>query len=240
MNRTLESFLDAQLQALRDQHLYKTPRILETPAGGRVVMDGKEVVNLSSNNYLGLANHPKVRAAAEAALERWGVGAGAVRWIGGTMTVHDELEQRLAKFKKVEAVLVFTSGFTANAGTIPAVTTGDDVIISDELNHASIIDGVRLSSAEVQKIRGVRLSAQGHGDARKILKRAGRFAKRMIITDGVFSMDGDIAPLPDIVSLAERYDAFVMIDDAHASGVLGKNGAGTRLISTCTDESTSN
>src|SRR5579863_5534562 len=122
MNRTLESFLGSQLQALKDQHLYKTPRILESPAGGRVMMDGKLVVNLSSNNYLGLANHPKVRAAAEEAIERWGVGAGAVRWIGGTMSVHDELENRLVKFKKVESVLVFTSGFTANAGTIPAVT----------------------------------------------------------------------------------------------------------------------
>lgn len=227
MNGTLESFLGAQLQTLKDQHLYKTPRILETAAGGKVVMNGKEVVNLSSNNYLGLANHPKVRAAAKEAIERWGVGAGAVRWIGGTMTVHDELEQRLAKFKKVEAVLVFTSGFTANAGTIPAVTTGDDVIISDELNHASIIDGVRLSAAKYKKSEGYVYPHKDMEALEKILRGASHFAKRMIITDGVFSMDGDIAPLPDIVQLAEKYDAFVMIDDAHASGVLGKNGAGT-------------
>lgn len=227
MNANLQSFLGTQLQSLKDQHLYKTPKILETPAGGRVVMNGKEVVNLSSNNYLGLANHPKVRQAAEEAIERWGVGAGAVRWIGGTMSIHDELEQRLAKFKKVESVLVFTSGFTANAGTIPAITTGDDVIISDELNHASIIDGVRLSSAKYKKSEGFVYPHKDMEALENILKGAGHFAKRMIITDGVFSMDGDIAPLPDIVRLAETYDAFVMIDDAHASGVLGKNGAGT-------------
>ncbi|HLK15539.1 MAG TPA: glycine C-acetyltransferase [Fimbriimonadaceae bacterium] len=227
MNSTLQAFLGDQLQLLKDQHLYKTPRILETAAGGRVVMNGKEVVNLSSNNYLGLANHPKVRAAAVEAIERWGVGAGAVRWIGGTMTVHDELEQRLAKFKKVEAVLVFTSGFTANAGTIPAVTTAEDVIISDELNHASIIDGVRLSSAKYKKSEGFVYPHKDMEALEKILRNTGHFARRMIITDGVFSMDGDIAPLPDIVRLAEQYDAFVMIDDAHASGVLGKNGAGT-------------
>jgi glycine C-acetyltransferase len=143
------------------------------------------------------------------------------------MTVHDELEQRLARFKKVEAVLVFTSGFTANAGTIPAVTTAEDVIISDELNHASIIDGVRLSAAKYKKSEGYVYPHKDMEALEKILEGAGHFAKRMIITDGVFSMDGDIAPLPDIVQLAEKYDAFVMIDDAHASGVLGKNGAGT-------------
>ncbi len=190
-------------------------------------MNGKQVVNLASNNYLGLANHPKVRAAAEDAIERWGVGAGAVRWIGGTMSVHDELEQRLAKFKKVEAVLVFTSGFAANSGTIPAVTTADDVIISDELNHASIIDGVRLSAAKYKKSEGYVYPHKDMEALEKILKSTGHFTKRMIITDGVFSMDGDIAPLPEIVALAEQYDAFVMVDDAHASGVLGKNGAGS-------------
>ena len=151
MNAALQEWLGGQLQTLRDQNLYKKPRILESPAGGRVMMDGKEVVNLSSNNYLGLANHPKVRQAALEAIEKWGVGAGAVRWIGGTMSVHDELEERLAKFKKVESVLAFTSGFTANSGCIPAVLTGKDVVISDELNHASIIDGVRLSPAKYKK-----------------------------------------------------------------------------------------
>jgi glycine C-acetyltransferase len=227
MNATLQTWLAEQIQSLKDQHLYKKPRVLDTPAGGSVVMDGKIVVNLSSNNYLGLANHPKVRKAAMDALEKWGVGAGAVRWIGGTMRVHDELEERLARFKHVEAVLVFTSGFTGNSGCIPAVMTADDVIISDELNHASIIDGVRLSAAEYRKSEGWVYNHKDMNHLEDILKRAGRFKKRMIVTDGVFSMDGDIAPLPQIVELAEKYDALVMVDDAHASGVLGKNGAGT-------------
>jgi len=227
MNPSLQSWLGDQLQSLKDQHLYKVPKILESPAGGRVRMNGKDVVNLASNNYLGLANHPKVRHAAEEAIEKWGVGAGAVRWIGGTMSVHEELEQRLASFKHVESVLVFTSGFTANSGCIPAVLTADDVVISDELNHASIIDGVRLSVAHYKKSEGYVYAHKDMDHLEKILKNTGQFKKRMIITDGVFSMDGDIAPLPDIVRLAEQYDAFVMVDDAHASGVLGKNGAGT-------------
>lgn len=227
MNPGLENWLAEQIQTLKDQNLYKVPKILETPAAGRVRMNGKEVVNLSSNNYLGLANHPKVKAAALAAIEEWGVGAGAVRWIGGTMSVHDELERRLAKFKHTEAVLVFTSGFTANSGCIPAVVTSDDVIISDELNHASIIDGVRLSSAKYKKSEGFVYAHKDMTALEEILKRTQSFTKRMIITDGVFSMDGDIAPLPDIVRLAEQYDAFVMIDDAHASGVLGDKGAGS-------------
>lgn len=227
MNGPLQQWLGEQLQILRDQNLYKTPRILESPAGGRVRMDGKEVVNLSSNNYLGLANHPKVHQAALEAIEKWGVGAGAVRWIGGTMAVHDELEERLAKFKKVESVLVFTSGFTANSGCIPAVLTDKDVVISDALNHASIIDGVRLSPARYKKSEGFVYEHKDMGHLEEILQKTQNFEKRMIITDGVFSMDGDIAPLPDIVELAEKYNAFVMVDDAHASGVLGKNGAGT-------------
>jgi len=229
MNRTLQDWLADQLQSLKDQHLYKVPRILETPAQGRVRMDGKEVVNLSSNNYLGLANHPKVRQAAIEAIERWGVGAGAVRWIGGTMEVHDELERRLASFKQVEAALVFQSGFTANSGTIPTLMVEGDLIISDELNHASIIDGVRLSNAEYRKSEGWVYKHKDMNHLEEILKRANEkgFKKKMIVTDGVFSMDGDIAPLPAIVELAEKYDALIMVDDAHASGVLGKNGAGT-------------
>ncbi len=227
MNANLQSWLGSQIQTLKDQNLYKVPKILESPAGGRVLMNGKEVVNLASNNYLGLANHPKVRAAAEKAIEEWGVGAGAVRWIGGTMAIHDELEKRLASFKHTEAVLVFTSGFTANSGTIPAVVTDKDVIISDELNHASIIDGVRLSAAKYKKSEGYVFPHKDMEALEQILKNTQSFEKRMIITDGVFSMDGDIAPLPTIVELAEKYNAFVMIDDAHASGVLGKNGAGT-------------
>ncbi len=227
MNDTLQSWLKGELQSLRDQNLYKVPRILNSPAGGRVQMDGREVINLSSNNYLGLANDPRVRQAAEEAIERWGVGAGAVRWIGGTMEVHDELERKLAEFKHVDSVLVFTGGFTANSGCIPAVVTKDDVIISDELNHASIIDGVRLSAASYKKSDGWVYAHKDMDALEDCLKRAQGLKKRMIITDGVFSMDGDIAPLPEIVALAEQYDAFVMVDDAHASGVLGKNGAGT-------------
>jgi glycine C-acetyltransferase len=229
MNPTLQNWLAQNIQDLKDKHLHKVPRILELPAGGRVKMDGKEVVNLSSNNYLGLANHPKVKAAALKAIEDWGVGAGAVRWIGGTMAIHEELEQRLASFKHVEAVLVFTSGFTANSGCIPAVLTDKDVVISDELNHASIIDGVRLSTASYRKSEGWVYAHKDMDQLEACLKKANEkgFAKKMVITDGVFSMDGDIAPLPHIVELAEKYDAFVMVDDAHASGVLGKNGAGS-------------
>jgi glycine C-acetyltransferase len=227
MNAPLETWLTDQLQTLKDQHLYKVPKILETPAGGRVPMNGQEVINLSSNNYLGLANHPKIREAAHAAIDEWGVGAGAVRWIGGTMRVHEELENRLARFKHTESVLVFTGGFTANSGCIPAVVTNQDVIISDELNHASIIDGVRLSAAKYKKSDGYVYPHKDMEALEAILKQTQSFEKRMIITDGVFSMDGDIAPLPAIVELAERYNAFVMVDDAHASGVLGKNGAGT-------------
>ncbi|MCU0315316.1 MAG: glycine C-acetyltransferase [Fimbriimonadaceae bacterium] len=227
MNQNLQSWLTDEIQKLKDRHLYKVPKILESPAGGVVQMNGKEVINLSSNNYLGLANHPKVRQAATEAIEKWGVGAGAVRWIGGTTSVHDELEERLAKFKKTEAVLVFTGGFTANSGCIPAVLTKEDVVISDELNHASIIDGVRLSPAAYKKSEGWVYGHKNMDELEDCLSRAGHFKKRMIITDGVFSMDGDIAPLPEIVTLAEKYDAFVMVDDAHASGVLGQNGAGT-------------
>lgn len=227
MNPQFQSWLGHQIETLKDQNLFKVPKILETPAGGRVWMNGKEVVNLSSNNYLGLANHPKVLAAAKASLDRWGVGAGAVRWIGGTMSIHQELEERLARFKHTEAVLVFTGGFTANAGTIPAVTTDKDVIISDELNHASIIDGVRLSAAKYKKSEGYVYPHKDMEALEAILTRTQGFEKRLIITDGVFSMDGDIAPLPEIVNLAERFNAIVMVDDAHASGVLGKNGAGT-------------
>jgi len=229
MNARFQDWLGDQLQTLKDQHLYKVPKILETPAGGRVRMNGREVVNLSSNNYLGLANHPKVRQAALDSIERWGVGAGAVRWIGGTMSVHEELEERLANFKKTEAVLVFTGGFTANSGCIPAVLTDKDVVISDELNHASIIDGVRLSPAAYRKSDGWVYAHKDMDDLERALKLANEkgFAKKLIITDGVFSMDGDIAPMPDIVALAEKHDAIVMVDDAHGSGVLGEHGAGT-------------
>jgi glycine C-acetyltransferase len=229
MNRSLQDWLQGEIDRLRSDCLHKSPRTLETPAGARVRLDGREVVNLASNNYLGLANHPEVRQAARDAVERWGVGAGAVRWIGGTTQVHEELEERLARFKSVEATLTFTAGFTANAGCIPAVLTGADVVISDELNHASIIDGIRLSKAAHHKADGWVYPHKDMDGLEACLKRASArgFAKKMIVTDGVFSMDGDIAPMPQIVELAERYDAFVMVDDAHASGVLGRNGAGT-------------
>lgn len=222
MNANLQGWLGSQIQDLKDQHLYKIPKILESPAGGRVHMNGKEVVNLSSNNYLGLANHPKVKEAALEAIKRWGVGAGAVRWIGGTMSVHKELEDRLASFKHTEAVLVFTSGFTANSGCIPAVTTDKDVIISDELNHASIIDGCRLSKAKV-----VRYAHNSVEDLRKkILEHKDSARRMLVITDGVFSMDGDIAPIPEIVKVADEFGVMVMVDDAHGEGVLGDSGRG--------------
>ncbi len=227
MNLNLQNWLQCELESLKHNNLYKTPKILESPADGSVTMNGKKVINLSSNNYLGLANHPEVREAAIESIEKWGVGAGAVRWIGGTMDIHDSLEQEIASWKSVEDVLVFTSGFTSNSGCIPAVLTKNDVVISDELNHASIIDGVRLSSAKYKKSDGYVYRHADMDHLEEILKKCEHFEKRMIITDGVFSMDGDIAPLPQIVELAEKYDAFVMVDDAHASGVLGKHGSGT-------------
>jgi len=232
MNAQLQSWLGEQIQSLKDQSLYKVPKILESPAGGRVQMNGKQVINLASNNYLGLANHPKVREAALKSIDEWGVGAGAVRWIGGTMRVHEELEERLAKFKHTEAVLVFTGGFTANSGAIPAVVTDKDVIISDELNHASIIDGVRLGAAKYKKSDGYVYPHKDMEALEKILQSTQSFQKRMIITDGVFSMDGDIAPLPDIVELAEKYNAFVM-------GCSGRMELARRRISTSMVESTS-
>ncbi len=222
MNETLQTWLCDQIGTLKDQNLYKTLAIMDGPSGARITVNGKpNIVNLSSNNYLGLANHPKLKEAACKAVEEWGAGAGAVRPIIGTMRLHLELEQRLAAFKHVEATLVFQSGFTSNAGVIPTITDGDDAIITDELNHASIIDAVRLSKA-ARKI-------YKHNDMNSLedaLKETRGAKKRLIITDGVFSMDGDIAPLPDIVALAQQYDAATMVDDAHGSGVLG-GGRGT-------------
>ncbi len=224
MNQTLQAWLADQLQALHDQNLYKPLVELQTPQGGTITVDGRRVINLSSNNYLGLANHPKLKEAAIRAVEEWGAGAGAVRTIIGTMSLHLEMERRLAAFKHVEAAIVFQSGFTANAGTIPAVITKDDAIISDELNHASIIDGCRLAGLPSEQ-RPI-YKHRDMDSLEDVLKRFGSYRKRLIITDGVFSMDGDIAPLDTIVELAERYDAAVMVDDAHGSGVLG-GGRGT-------------
>jgi glycine C-acetyltransferase len=227
MNKEFQSWLASNIDHLKHQGLFKLPRILESPAGGRVRMNGKEVINLSSNNYLNLASHPIVQKAAVEAIEKWGVGAGAVPVIGGKTAIIEELEDRLAKFKHVEATTVFTSGFNGNSGCIPAVLTDKDVVISDELNHASIIDGVRLSPAKYKKSEGFVYRHKDMEHLEQILRNTQQFEKRMIITDGVFSMDGDIAPLPDIAELAEKYGAFIMVDDAHATGVLGKNGSGT-------------
>lgn len=222
MNANLQSFLADQIRALEEQHLYKPLLTVESAPGARVMVDGREMINLSSNNYLGLAGDPRLRRAAADAALRFGAGAGAVRPIIGNLSLHDQLERTLAAFKEVEDVLVFPSGFTANAGTIPTLTDADDVILTDELNHASIIDGCRLSKAKRAVYR--------HGDMEALaeaLHGARGAKKRLIITDGVFSMDGDIAPLDRICDLAERYDAAVMVDDAHGSGVMGKNGRGT-------------
>lgn len=224
MNQTLQNWLNEQLALLQEQHLYKPLVELQTPQGGRITVNGRRVINLSSNNYLGLANHPKLKEAAIEAVKKWGAGAGAVRPIIGTMSIHEELERRLAAFKHVEAAIVFQSGFTANAGTIPAVITKEDAIISDELNHASIIDGCRLTGLPSEQ-----RPIYKHRDMEsleQVLKQTAKYRKRLIITDGVFSMDGDIAPLDKIVELAEQYDAAVMVDDAHGSGVLG-GGRGT-------------
>ena len=216
-------YLTDELDKLREQKLYQRLRILETEQLPVANFDGKEVINLSSNNYLGLTTHPRLKEAAVRAVEEYGVGSGAVRTIAGTMTLHLALEEKIAKFKKVEASVVFQSGFTANAGTVQAILTRDDVIISDELNHASIIDGCRLSRAEIKVFPHKDVEA-----CEKVLKELdGHKGHKLLITDGVFSMDGDIAPLPALVELAEKYGCIMMIDDAHSSGVLGRNGRGT-------------
>lgn len=216
------AFLNAELDSLKQQGLYRKLRVLEGRPEAHTTFDHKSVVNLSSNNYLGLTTHPKLIAAAVAAVEKFGVGSGAVRTISGTMEMHMELERRLATFKHVESVVVFQSGFAANAGTVSAVLGKDDAIISDELNHASIIDGARLSKATIKVFPHKDVDA-----ARKIMKELPAGQKKLLITDGVFSMDGDLGAIPDLCTLAEEYGAIMMVDDAHASGVFGKNGSGT-------------
>ncbi|HYE68534.1 MAG TPA: glycine C-acetyltransferase [Anaerovoracaceae bacterium] len=216
-------FITERLDELKEQGIYRRLTVLESPAGARCKINGKEVINLSSNNYLGLANHPRLIKAAKDAIDKWGVGAGAVRTIVGNMTIHEELEKKLADFKHVEAVLVFSSGFTANAGVIPAVVDKGDVIISDELNHASIIDGCKLSKADI-----VRYKHSDMEDLENVINQVkDKYNTKLIITDGVFSMDGDIAKLPEIVELAEKYGCLTYVDDAHSSGVLGSNGQGS-------------
>ena len=216
-------YLRDELRQLDEQGLLLRPRTLEGPTGGRARFDGRDVVNLASNNYLGLANHPRMNEAAAAAARELGAGTGAVRTIAGSMTMHRELERRFAAFMHAEDALMFQSGFTSNAGTVAAILTKDDVIVSDQLNHASIIDGARLSRAEIKVFPHKDVAA---ADALLTeTKREGR--RQLLITDCVFSMDGDIAPLPGLVEVAEKHAAIMMIDDAHASGVLGTGGAGT-------------
>ncbi len=217
------AFLEEDLKQLKDQGIYRPLRVLESPQGPRAIIDGKEVINLSSNNYLGLATHPKLKEAMVAATEKDGVGSGAVRPIIGTMTIHLELERRLAEFKRTEAVLVFQSGFTCNSGVIPAIVGKGDVCISDELNHASIIDGCRLSRADIKVFPHKDMNG-----LRKVLEEGRPHYRRLLVlTDGVFSMDGDIGDLPGIVKLCKEFGAISYVDDAHSSGVLGKNGRGS-------------
>ena len=215
-------FLADELDQLRKQGLFRPLRVLGSAQDTEVVVDGKRVLNLSSNNYLGLTTHPRLKAAMIQATETFGAGSGAVRTIAGTMTVHEDLERRLAEFKHTEASLVLQSGFTANLGVLQSLVKEGDVIISDELNHASIIDGIRLSKAE----RSI-FKHRDMDDLERHLQLHREKRVKLVVTDGVFSMDGDIAPLPAIVERAERFGALVMVDDAHASGVLGKNGRGS-------------
>ena len=223
MPESLDRYLDEQLNDLRQQGIFRTFRILEGPQGARARIDGKEVINLSSNNYLGLNTHPRLREAAIRAIEELGVGSGAVRTIVGTMAIHEELERKLAAFKRTEAALVLQSGFTANAAVIGPILADGDLVISDELNHASIIDAIRLTKAA----RRVYPHNDMNALEQILHETQGKFAKTLIVTDGVFSMDGDIAPLDRIADLAEHYGAITMVDDAHASGVLGEHGSGT-------------
>ncbi|MFY7954144.1 MAG: aminotransferase class I/II-fold pyridoxal phosphate-dependent enzyme, partial [Armatimonadaceae bacterium] len=222
MNPTLQTFLGSQLDELRAQNLYKPLVTVEGAVGPVVQVDGRPMINLSSNNYLGLAGDLRLRQAASDAALNIGAGCGAVRPIIGNLAIHNRLEQVLAEFKTTEDVLVFGSGFTSNSGTIPTITDAEDAIITDELNHASIIDGCRLSKAKRSIYRHCDMDS-----LEEALKAASGAKKRLVITDGVFSMDGDVAPLDKICDLAERYDAAVMVDDAHGSGVMGKNGRGT-------------
>ncbi|PWT99619.1 MAG: 8-amino-7-oxononanoate synthase [Terriglobia bacterium] len=216
-------YLSEQLDQWRREGTYQRLRVLESESAAESRFDGKQVINLASNNYLGLTTHPKLREAALAAVRKYGVGSGAVRTISGTMSLHLELEERIAAFKNVEACVVFQSGFAANAGTVAAVLTPEDHIISDELNHASIIDGCRLSKAKIHVFphKDVAAAEQKLADLRDTPGR------KLLITDGVFSMDGDIGPLPGLVAAAQAHGAIMMVDDAHASGVLGRNGRGT-------------
>jgi glycine C-acetyltransferase len=221
MDKKLQWIQD-EIQKLKDDGLYNRIRTLSSPQGAWLVVDGKRVLNFCSNNYLGLANHPRIVQAAQEAVKKYGVGPAAVRSIAGTMDLHLELERRLAAFKGVEAAITFQSGFTANLGTIPALVGKDDAVFSDELNHASIIDGCRLSGAKI--IRYAHCNPQ---DLDRVLsEERSKYPRAMVITDGVFSMDGDIAPLDKIYDVVQKYEAILMVDDAHGEGVIGKGGRG--------------
>jgi len=214
-------FISKELEALQDAGLYRRLRRVEGDQGSTLMLDGREVINFSSNNYLGIANHPALAAAAKAAIDRYGCGSGASRLISGNMTLHEELEAKLAQFKNTEAALVFNSGFQANIGILSTLAGEGDAILSDSLNHASIIDGCRLSKA--------RTLVYAHCDLNALeaaLKQAASARRRLIVTETIFSMDGDEAPLAAVVDLAEKYDAMVMVDEAHGTGVFGANGAG--------------
>jgi glycine C-acetyltransferase len=217
------SYLTDQLNDLKTRGTHFKLRVLEDEQAPVCTFDGKKVINLASNNYLGLTTHPKLREAALEATRKYGVGSGAVRTIAGTMKIHMELEEKIARFKNVEACVVFQSGFAANAGTVSAILGKEDFIISDALNHASIIDGARLSRAKILVFRHKDI-AHAEEQLASIRNEPG---KKLLISDGVFSMDGDIGPLPALCDLAEKYGAIMMVDDAHASGVLGRNGRGT-------------
>jgi glycine C-acetyltransferase len=223
MSQNPLQYVSDQLKELRDKGVAPKLRVLEGEQKPVCTFDGQEVINLASNNYLGLTTHKALRKAAVEATKKLGAGAGAVRTIAGTMQLHMQLEEQIAKFKNVEACVVFQSGFTANAGTVSAVLGKEDLIISDELNHASIIDGARLSRATIKVFKHKDVQ-----DCERILQEHAEFpGKKLIITDGVFSMDGDIAPLPELCALAEKYNCIMMVDDAHSSGVLGRSGRGT-------------
>src|SRR5580700_10393292 len=217
------SYINAQLDDLKAKDTNFNLRVLEDEQAPVCTFDGKKVINLASNKYLGLTTHPKLREAALEAIRKYGVGSGAVRTVAGTMKIHMDLEEKIARFKNVEACVVFQSGFAANAGTVSAVLGKEDFIISDALNHASIIDGARLSRAKILVFRHKDV-AHAEEQLATIKDEPG---KKLLITDGVFSMDGDIGPLPGLCDVAEKYGAIMMVDDAHASGVLGRNGRGT-------------
>jgi glycine C-acetyltransferase len=217
------SYLTDQLNELKQKGTHFKLRVLDDEQAAVCTFDGRKVINLASNNYLGLTTHPKLREAALEATRKYGVGSGAVRTIAGTMRIHMELEEKIARFKNVEACVVFQSGFAANAGTVSAILGKEDFIISDELNHASIIDGARLSRAKIKVFRHKDV-AHAAEQLESVKNEPGR---KLVITDGVFSMDGDIGPLPGLCEIAEKYGAIMMVDDAHSSGVLGRNGRGT-------------